>query len=267
MGRRILHILNIDDLGKKWGARVLFLVLLLLNLKHLLIPFGDSNLDPFIEWYSSDLSIADYASFSEMISDMHITSGNLLYLGLSMLLILFNVVCVYVYAGLYVRQMRKQRLEISSNSHQLKPISLPRMYGRIILFILFTVAVLMLFFIQIYILSFIMIFIIPILALIPMFYISGDKGFFVSFYYAFRFVRLYLMEMSILFVGFYATTALLSLVTSALSVNSMTIASVVDAFAFAYVICVMGRAIGFTYFTHESSFFVKPSRNNQTREL
>lgn len=212
--------LKIDDLNRKWGVRVLFLVLLCLEFSFYFFDIGDSNFEAFYSFYNgliSNPSAAQYITYSQI----PLTRGNLIYLAYNLFVILANVVGSFIYCGLYIKDFRENSRELPflnrpfiirvrattdeakamnltedevidkliSKLPTFKAISAGKLVFRIFIMTIITILLLFPCYLLIYYLPFILIMILPSFMLAISSYLSGDYLFLDSFAAGFKKIK------------------------------------------------------------------------------
>ena len=178
MNNTIEEIFKIDKIGKGIAVKILFAFLVMLRVAVNVFPIGSSDFDNLISFTNKLLEDPAMAQTMEL-TDIPITTGNLIYLA-SILMTEFICICgYYVYVGMMIRSMR-----VGDKDH--KPISMINLAGRII--ILMAVTCVLFFPMSIILLYLFLFFIIifPWLFMYPACYLSGDSGFFMSFAEVFK---------------------------------------------------------------------------------
>ncbi|MCQ2482735.1 MAG: hypothetical protein MJ153_04555 [Clostridia bacterium] len=198
---------RIDDLNRKWGARVLFLVLLCFELSLYFAPIGDSNFDAFNEFFERVTNNPENYLVIKP-SDVPLTSGNMIYVAFGIFVIAVMIIGAIIYSSIFIRDFRlhsrrfaiteipsfsitvrsvvdsreekisQEELlkKVSSNLPECKPIKLSSMILRV-LFLAFWVLVLVIPMILLtQFLFFIFILILPGLMMSVTYYVSGDKS-------------------------------------------------------------------------------------------
>lgn len=176
--RIFLSALNIDDLGKKWGVRIAFLLLTLANFYLQMFPIGDSDISPLMNWY------ADYFNNPELyltadIYDIPISRGNIIFFLVTAATLLAMIIVAVIYASAYIYIKRADKKEVKKSL----------VVKRTILMSLFIIVIYPMLLVMMSSLSFIFIGLMPILGVILCSYISGDFTFGGSFGNAFRKIR------------------------------------------------------------------------------
>lgn len=177
MGQSIIEIFKIDKLRSTNLARILFLVLVLLNLTTVFFPLGDNDFDKIFDWYDKLLDLTkdgDTDAVEQLLKDVPITRGNWIYIAHVSVVEAIVMLGSMWYTGLYIRD---HRLDAGMTDKALSGRALGirvaiLFIGSIVLFLpLFMISAL---------LFFAVIFVIPYLVMFRACYLSGDYSFFGS---------------------------------------------------------------------------------------
>lgn len=192
----VKSIFDIDNVGKRWGVRILYLVTVVLNAAVHFNPFADTDFSPLESWLMSIYNMTEYDPdvYNTVMSTMPLTKGNIIYLLTLLLGELIMIVSAYIYAAVYVRQYRIEKAEIIAKNGTDSinyaaplipdtPIQTSKLVGRLCLLMLVTVFVaLPLLTVSMYFLFFAL-FGLPFIFTAPVAYLAGDKGIFNSIPY------------------------------------------------------------------------------------
>lgn len=192
----IKSIFDIDNVGKRWGVRILYLITVVLNAAIYFNPFADSDFTPLNNWVNTFYSMTEYDpdSYSSLMANLPLSQGNIVFILTVLLGELIYITSAYIYASVYVRNYRMEKASILSKSDPDsinyafsslpdEPIKVSKLVGRIILISLVTsVVALPLLTISMYFLFFALIGL-PFIFTAPVAYLSGDKGLFSSIPY------------------------------------------------------------------------------------
>ena len=177
-------IFDIDNVGKRWGVRILYLITVVLNMT------------------VYDMNDYDPERYNALMSNIPLSTGNLIYLFSAVIGVIILLASAYLYAALFVRNFRKEKLASIKDpdpdvvnyavSHiPDKPIKISTLIGRIVLLLLVSIVI------AVPLLSITMYFLflaligLPFVFTIPVAYLSGDKGLFASIPYAVKISRKY----------------------------------------------------------------------------
>ena len=235
----VKQIFDIDNLGKRWGARVIFLVLIVAAAAVQFNPYADTDFSAFEGWLDSLYTAASQNGYSmSMFVNIPLTAGNKIYVLTSVASEFLIFTGSLLYTGMFIRERRSgTTAEISGgkkspDSAADAAISIPRLILR--LFVICAVCVILalpLLTISVWLL-FVALLAIPFLSVLPAAYLSGDNGFFASFPYTINHVRGYYFaqwrSLCLIFLVYLLSDSLVTLLYS-VSVTSYYIAkSAVD---------------------------------------
>ena len=202
-------IFDIDNVGNRWGVRILYLVTVILNAAIHFNPWADTDFTPLQNWVMTVYDMTDYdpERYNALMTNIPLSTGNLIYLFSSVIAVIILLASAYLYAGVFVRQFRKEKLAAIKDpdpdvvnyavSHiPDKPIKISKLIGRIALLLLISIII------SVPLLSITMYFLflaligLPFVFTIPVAYLSGDKGLFASIPYAVKIsTRYYFINM------------------------------------------------------------------------
>ena len=197
-------IFDIDNVGKRWGVRILYLITVVLNAAIHFNPWADTDFTPLQNWVMTVYDMNDYdpERYNALMSNIPLSTGNLIYLFSAVIGVIILLASAYIYAALFVRNFRKEKLAYINDpdpdvvnyavSHiPDKPIKISTLIGRIVLLLLVSIVI------AVPLLSITMYFLflaligLPFVFTIPVAYLSGDKGLFASIPYAVKISRKY----------------------------------------------------------------------------
>ncbi len=197
-------IFNIDNVGNRWGVRILYMITVILNAAIHFNPWADTDFTPLQSWVLEVYSMTevDPDKADMLLNNIPISTGNLIYLLSSVIVVIILLASAYIYAAVFVREFRKEKIASVEDpdpevvnyavSHiPDKPIKIPELIGRVVLLLLISIVI------AIPILSVTMYFLflaligLPFVFTIPVAYLSGDKGLFASIPYAVKISRKY----------------------------------------------------------------------------
>ncbi len=268
---------RIDDLNRKWGARVLFLVLLCFELSLYFAPIGDSDFDAFFNFLDRVANNPENYPFISF-TDIPLTSGNLVYLTYSILVIAVMIMGVIIYSSIFIRDFRlnsrkfaitempafsitvrslvdstegklsQEELikKVSSFLPECKPIKMSTMIFRL-LFLLFWILVLIVpTIIMFEYLFFVFILILPGLMMSVTYYVSGDKNLGDALVTGFKHVRgnyiEYISGVLIIGLSFVAVNFIIELLQD--TALNPSLAYSLLAFAISFFTLALGRYMG-----------------------
>lgn len=197
-------IFNIDNVGNRWGVRILYLITVVLNAAIHFNPWADTDFTPLQNWVMTVYDMNDYdpERYNAIMSNIPLSSGNIIYLFSAVIGVIILLASAYLYAAIFVRNFRKEKIASIKDpdpdvvnyavSHiPDKPIKISVLVGRIILLLIVSVII------AVPLLSITMYFLflaligLPFVFTIPVAYLSGDKGLFASIPYAVKISRRY----------------------------------------------------------------------------
>ena len=197
-------IFNIDNVGNRWGVRILYMITVILNAAIHFNPWADTDFTPLQSWVLEVYSMTevDPDKADMLLNNIPISTGNLIYLLSSVIVVIILLASAYIYAAVFVREFRKEKIASVEDpdpevvnyavSHiPDKPIKIPELIGSVVLLLLISIVI------AIPILSVTMYFLflaligLPFVFTIPVAYLSGDKGLFASIPYAVKISRKY----------------------------------------------------------------------------
>lgn len=197
-------IFNIDNVGKRWGVRILYLITVILNAGIHFNPLADTDFTPLQSWIMNVYGMTEYdqGTYEALMSGIPLSTGNIIYLVSSVIAVIILLASAYIYAAVFVRRFRLDKIASVKDpdpevvnyavSHiPDKPIKVSKLIGRIVVLLLFSVIIaLPLATITMYFM-FLALIGLPFIFTIPVAYLSGDKGLFSSFPYAVKLSRKY----------------------------------------------------------------------------
>ncbi|MBR4949129.1 MAG: hypothetical protein IKZ29_11295 [Clostridiales bacterium] len=252
------NIFNIDNVGNRWGVRILYFVTVILNAAIHFNPYADKDFTPLSNWLMNLYNMSEMENASAILTAPPVSNGNIIYL-LTLLggeLILIG--SAYIYAAVYVRLYRKEKASMAekdeSGAINYAVNSIPddiikpgKLVLRILLLMLVTAIVLLpLVTIALYFMFFTIVGL-PFIFTAPVAYLSGDKGIFTSIPYVAKLsLRYYFANMrSIALVLIVAL--ILNFLVPLLENVSSTAYYIVDAAATAWIFLAAARLAALSY--------------------
>ena len=252
------NIFNIDNVGNRWGVRILYFVTVILNAAIHFNPYADKDFTPLSNWLMNLNNVSEMENASAILTAPPVSNGNIIYL-LTLLggeLILIG--SAYIYAAVYVRLYRKEKASMAekdeSGAINYAVNSIPddiikpgKLVLRILLLMLVTAIVLLpLVTIALYFMFFTIVGL-PFIFTAPVAYLSGDKGIFTSIPYVAKLsLRYYFANMrSIALVLIVAL--ILNFLVPLLENVSSTAYYIVDAAATAWIFLAAARLAALSY--------------------
>lgn len=255
-------IFDIDNVGKRWGVRILYLVTVILNAAIHFNPWADTDFSPLQSWIYSYNSMTEYDPevYEALMTSFPLSAGNIIYILTLMLSIIILMGSAYLYAAVFVREYRKEKIATFKDGDEEvinyavshipdKPIEGRKLVGRYILIMLFTLVAgvpIVLISAEFLFLAFLGL---PFIFTAPVAYLSGDAGFFKSLPYSARLSKpYYFVNMrSIALVGIIAVILYFAL--PYLANLSLTAYYIIDAATKTWLWLSIARLAALTYCT------------------
>lgn len=230
------NAINLEHGSYTWPSRILFLVLLLLNLAFNFNPYASNDFTGLIEYL--------YSGYDESPESFTVplTQGNIIYALSLIVLGIITVIIVGIFSGHYANRLFISKIGNVDNIKDSIPVK--KHIGWIIFVILATVP-----FIFSAAYSFIVTIIaLPVLVLLPSFYLNDDCNIFRSIGRCIRNLRrAYLRTMNVIIL-IYLSYYLIDILSSLLIYQfSSTAAYVISSFAAAWCWTALGRYAGARY--------------------
>ena len=75
-------IFNIDDLGNRWGVRILYLITVVLNAAIHFNPYADTDFTPLQSWAIEVYNMTEYDAeqYDALMHSIPINEGNIIYI-------------------------------------------------------------------------------------------------------------------------------------------------------------------------------------------
>ncbi len=255
-------IFDIDNVGKRWGVRILYLMTVILNAAIHFNPWADTDFSPLQSWIYSYNSMTEYDPevYEALMTSFPLSAGNIIYILTLMLSIIILMGSAYLYAAVFVREYRKEKIATFKDGDEEvinyavshipdKPIEGRKLVGRYILIMLFTLVAgvpIVLISAEFLFLAFLGL---PFIFTAPVAYLSGDAGFFKSLPYSARLSKpYYFVNMrSIALVGIIAVILYFAL--PYLANLSLTAYYIIDAATKTWLWLSIARLAALTYCT------------------
>lgn len=200
----VKSIFDIDNVGKRWGVRILYLITVILNAGIHFNPWADTDFTPLQNWAMTVYDMTDYDpdKYNDLLLNIPLSTGNLIYLFSAIISVIILLASAYLYAAVFVREFRKDKIaQIKDPDPEVvnyaishipdKPIKISELIGRLVLIMLISIVVaLPVITITMYFM-FLALIGLPFVFTIPVAYLSGDKGLFSSIPYAVKMARKY----------------------------------------------------------------------------
>ncbi|MCR4766432.1 MAG: hypothetical protein K5875_00535 [Saccharofermentans sp.] len=255
-------ILDIDNVGKRWGVRILYLMTVILNAAIHFNPWADTDFSLLQSWIYSYNSMTEYDPevYEALMTSFPLSAGNIIYILTLMLSIIILMGSAYLYAAVFVREYRKEKIATFKDGDEEvinyavshipdKPIEGRKLVGRYLLIMLFTLVAgvpIVLISAEFLFLAFLGL---PFIFTAPVAYLSGDAGFFKSLPYSARLSKpYYFVNMrSIALVGIIAVILYFAL--PYLANLSLTAYYIIDAATKTWLWLSIARLAALTYCT------------------
>ena len=258
----IKSIFDIDNVGSRWGVRILYLVTVVLNAAIHFNPWADTDFTPLQSWAMDVYNLTEYDAdqYNALMNAIPISTGNIIYIISLCAGYLLLLASAYIYAGLYVRAFRKEKLaSVHDDDPEVlnyaiehlpdKPIKPSKLFLRLVLLMLFSTLISMPFVMITFYFIFIAIIGLPFVFTAPVAYLSGDTGFFSSLPYAVRLSRKYYF-INMRSIGLILFAILIVDFTVPLIANlSLTAFYIVDAAITTWIWLAFARLAGMAYCT------------------
>ena len=188
------NIFNIDNVGNRWGVRILYFVTVVLNAAIHFNPYADKDFTALSNWLMNLYNMSEMENGGAILTSPPISEGNIIYLLTVLGAELILIGSAYIYAAVYVRLYRKEKAAMAekdeSGAINYAVDSIPddiikpgKLVLRILLLMLVTaVVILPLVTVAMYFMFFTIVGL-PFIFTAPVAYLSGDKGIFSSIPY------------------------------------------------------------------------------------
>lgn len=255
-------IFDIDNVGNRWGVRILYLITVVLNAAVHFNPWADTDFTPLETWVMNLYNITDYDPdvVDALLLNIPLTKGNLIYILTLTIGELILLAAAFIYSATYVRDFRKAKIKaIKDNTPDVidyavsrvpdEPISTKKLIGRIVILMLFSLVVaLPIVSITVYFTFFALIGL-PFIYTAPVAYLSGDKGLFKSIPYSVKISRrYYFINMRSIALVFFVMI-LVDFTVPLLANVSLTAFYIVDAAVKTWLWLAFARLAGLSYCT------------------
>ena len=258
----VKNIFDIDNVGSRWGVRILYLVTVVLNAAIHFNPWADTDFTPLQSWVMDvyNLTEIDADQYNALMNAIPISRGNVIYILSLCVGYLLLLASAYIYAGLYVRAFRKDKMAMVHDDDPEvlnyaiehlpdKPIKPFELFLRLVLIMLFSTLISIPFVLITFYFMFIAIIGLPFVFTAPVAYLSGDTGFFSSLPYAVRLSRKYYF-INMRSIGLILFAILIVDFTVPLIANlSLTAFYIVDAAITTWIWLAFARLAGMAYCT------------------
>jgi len=174
---RLKNIFDIDDVGNRWGVRILFAFIVIINCAVHFNPYADTNFDALFSWAEKVQASENADSVDLSLMVVPLTEGNRIFILTALLAIFITLMASFLYSGLYIKAYREKRQKLKAFG---EPIKGSKLALRMLLLTIYclTVAVpFALFFGSFMVLA---VLAIPFIFVMPSAYLSGDFSLFAS---------------------------------------------------------------------------------------
>ncbi len=255
-------IFDIDNVGKRWGVRILYLITVVLNAAIHFNPYADTDFTPLQSWALDVYNMTEYDAdqYNALMTAIPISRGNVIYIISLCIGFLILLASAYIYAGLFVRAFRLEKIaSIKDDDQEVinyaiehlpdKPLKLSGLLARVLLIVLVSAALSIPFVLITYSFMFIAVIGLPFVFTAPVAFLSGDKGLFSALPYSVKLsAKYYFVNMRS--IGIILLAILLVDFTVPLLANvSMTAFYIVDAAVTTWIWLSFARLAGLAYCT------------------
>jgi len=255
-------IFDIDNVGKRWGVRILYLVTVVLNAAIYFNPFADTDFTPLQNWIMTFYNMNEYDPevYDALFMTFPLSKGNMIYLATLILGDLILLTSTYIYTAMFIRNFRLEKIQsIKENDPEAydyavqrmpdKPIEIKKLIGRLFILVLVSVIIaipvlsISLYFMFLAVLG------LPFIFAAPAAYLSGDAGLFMSLPYSVRLARKYYFINMRSIAVIILTALVLDFLLPLLANVSMTAFYILDSALTAWICLSFGRLMGLAYCT------------------
>lgn len=255
-------IFDIDNVGSRWGVRLLYLFTMVLNAAVHFNPWADTDFTPLQSWAVEVYNMTEYDAdqYNALMTAIPISRGNLIYILSLCIGYLILLAAAYIYAALYVRNFRQEKIASINDGDQEvmnyaiehlpdKPIQPSKLILRLLFLMLVSTLISVPFVLITFYFMFIAIIGLPFVFTAPVAYLSGDTGFFRSLPYSVKLAAKYYF-VNMRGIGIILLAILVSDFTVPLIANiSMTAFYIVDAAITTWIWLAFARLAGISYCT------------------
>ena len=182
-------IFDIDNVGSRWGVRLLYLFTMVLNAAVHFNPWADTDFTPLQSWAVEVYNMTEYDAdqYNALMTAIPISRGNLIYILSLCIGYLILLAAAYIYAALYVRNFRQEKIaSIKDDDQEVmnyaiehlpdKPIQPSKLILRLLFLMLVSTLISVPFVLITFYFMFIAIIGLPFVFTAPVAYLSGDTG-------------------------------------------------------------------------------------------
>ncbi|MBR5358688.1 MAG: hypothetical protein IK128_05700 [Clostridiales bacterium] len=172
------NLFDIDDVGNRWGVRILYLFTVLINCAVRFNPYSDTNFDALFSWAEQVQASSEKDTYAIRLSAIPLTEGNIIFILTALSAIFLTLMASFLYSGLYIKAFRENRTKLKAFG---EPIKSSALAGRMIFLTLHCLVIAIPFLIFIGSFTLLVVVALPFLFVMPSAYLSGDYGLFSSF--------------------------------------------------------------------------------------
>lgn len=172
------NLFDIDDVGKRWGVRILYLFTVVINCAVRFNPYADTDFDALFSWAEKVQAASENDTFDIRLSVIPLTDGNIVFILTALSAVFLTLMASFLYSGLYIKAFRENRTKLNAFGEPIKPSALA---VRMILLTLHCLVIAIPFLIFIGSFMLLVVVALPFLFVMPSAYLSGDFGLFSSF--------------------------------------------------------------------------------------
>ena len=93
----IKNLFDIDDVGKRWGVRILFLITVIVNCAVRFNPFADTNFDALFSWAEKVQAAREKDVIDIRLSVIPLTEGNIIFILTALAAIFITLMASFLY--------------------------------------------------------------------------------------------------------------------------------------------------------------------------
>lgn len=174
---RLKNIFDIDDVGNRWGVRILFLIIVILNCAVHFNPYADTNFDALYSWAEKVQAVENADSVDLSLMVVPLTEGNRIFILTALLAIFITIMASFLYSGLYIKAYRERRQKLKAFG---EPISGSKLALRMFILTIYCLTISIPFVIFFGSFMILTVLAIPFLFVMPSAYLSGDYTLFAA---------------------------------------------------------------------------------------
>ncbi len=174
----IKNLFDIDDVGKRWGVRILFLLTVIVNCAVRFNPYADTNFDELFSWAEQVQAASEKNVIDIRLSVIPLTDGNIIFVLTALSAIFITLMASFLYSGLYIKAFRENRTKLKAFGD---PIKGSKLAGRMVILTLHCLVIAIPFILFFGSFTLLVVIALPFLFVMPSAYLSGDFTLFSSF--------------------------------------------------------------------------------------